>query len=572
MRAASLLLALLGFGLAACRSEGGSAPLASAAPAEAPVPASLLAELSLGNPQETWRRLRLLGGAGAEALPVSLPLLLLTSLSLPPSAAGSIDGALPMVGVLLSGPEGQPDAVVGIHVTSGAELVATLSLGASAKFRAKSLGTSLIELEPVPSTDPVRPAGVLGVSGNYLLVATRGEALVAAGRFVAQSVARRARAEPGLGVRASERVLARSVAGTLREVWRARQRSLAERAQAQRETKGRPADFADPEALLAGADNMVESFLGVLESSREISLGVTAEEDRLRLELVLVPGQEGAAALLANELVVGPLSPLLDLPERAQFALAFRGDDSVGVGANGGMGASFARLFGERLSPEQTARIVKAFEGLRGSCQGAGVLGLITEPEPILLSTCELAPPGGFSGAIAEVLTLLELPPIGAWLADSWGRPKLVLPAKSAVGPARARLRFVRSRPPLLAHGAGVNARSPLALPKELALAWEERSGVGYAAISTAADSGLGAFADARRLSSAPWLARTQQRLGAGVAFALFADAGLLGVSGMESAPLLLTFGKHGEGIVMGLEASPAALSALSKVFALGLR
>ena len=62
------------------------APAASASLAEAVAPASLIAELSLGNPKETWQRARLLGGNYAQALPSSLPVLLATSLSLPPSA------------------------------------------------------------------------------------------------------------------------------------------------------------------------------------------------------------------------------------------------------------------------------------------------------------------------------------------------------------------------------------------------------------------------------------------------------------------------------------------------------
>jgi hypothetical protein len=514
-----------------------------------------LAELSVGNPKETWQKARLLAGDRASALPSSLPVLLTTSLSMPPSAAGSLDETVPMVGVVLAGKEGgEPDAVLGMHVSSGAELVASLTLGEAAKFRRVELIPGLVRLVPAPGAPEFN--GALGVSGNYLLLSTRLEALKEAGRFVSESVTRRARQDPGVMLRTNEKVLAGSLSRTLREAWAERRSALAKHDRAQRQAKGRAPDFADPEVLLGGIDNIVESWLGVLESSRELSLNLLPQAERLVLELTLVPGAEGAAKSLHGELVVGPLAPLLALPDSAGAALLLRGDDKPDAKAAPNIGASLARLFGERLAPEHATKMQQAFEALEKSRRGATVFGLISVPAPALLATCELADGEAFVAAVAEVLRLLELTPVSSWLASTVGKPALELP-RASTGPRRARLRFQRAAP-----------RAVAALPSELHLTWEARDGVGYLVVSPDAKLGLAPFGAANRLASSAWLTQTQQRLDER-ALAFFADMRLVQPEHAPPAPLLLTFGKQADRITISLDAAPAALHAVAGLFAL---
>ncbi|HKY39721.1 MAG TPA: hypothetical protein VJN18_27475 [Polyangiaceae bacterium] len=537
--------------LAGCRSREAPAPVASAAPAEVPVPATLLAELSVGNPKETWQRARLLGGDLAQALPSSLPVLLTTSLSMPPSAAGSLDETLPMVGALLAGKDkAQPDAVLGMHVTSGAELVASLTLGEAAKFRRVELAPGLVRLLPAPGAPEFN--GALGVSGNYLLLATRVDALAEAGRFVSESVTRRARKEPGLALRTNEKVLSGSLSRTLRDAWASRRAALAARDRAQRQAMGRPPDFADPEVLLGGIDNIVESWLGVLESSRELSVNLLLLDDRLVLELTLLPGAEGAAPLLYKELSTGPLAPLLALPESTSLALLLRGDERPSADAAQNAGASLVKLFGDRLAPQQASKLLKAFEALNRSRRGATVVGLIGAPAPAVVATCELADAEAFPGAVADVLRLLELGPVSSWLGATIGKPTLELGRVAGIA-HRARLRFQRS-----------GQRVPAALPHELHLSWEARDGVGYLVVTPDAKLGLSSFAAEARLSSSGWMTQSQARLGER-ALGFFADTRLMRPGAAEPAPLLLTFGKQAERIVVSVDAAaPSALHALA--------
>jgi hypothetical protein len=550
--ATSLGAALLLIASAACRSSDPPAPAAASLP-EAVRPASLVAELSLGNPKETWQRLRLLGGDLAQALPSSLPVLMATSLSLPPSAAGSLDETVPMVAVLLSRPDhAEPDAVLGMHVVSGAELVASLTLGDGAKFRRVELAPRVVRLLPAPGAAELD--GALGVSGNYLLLGTRVEAMTDAGRFVAESVSKRARSAPGITLRASQSVLGGALAQHLRAAWQAQHAALSARARAEREAKGRPPDFADPEVLLSGADNMIESWLSVLESSRELSLGLTPGPDRLRAELLLAPGTEGAAPLLFRELVVGSNAPLLELPVAARAGLLLQGDAQATTSS---LGASIAKLFGERLSPEHAARVSKAFDNLARSRRGASVFGLLPAPVPALVVSCELSGDGQFADAFAEVLSLIELPAVSGWLTRTVGKPSLEL-TRAAGGTRNARIRFRRTAGP----------PSP-SLPKSLNVSFRARDGRGSIVVSAEELVDLDALSGQPRLGSLNWFSDSQQGLSNSTALSLYADARLLAPGGPDEAPILLSFGKKDEQTALGLDVSAPALAALARRFAL---
>jgi hypothetical protein len=532
-----------------CRSKDAPAPAPSAVLSEAPAPNSLVAELSVGNPKETWLRLRALGGDLAQALPSSLPVLFATSLSLPPAAAGSLDETVPLVGAILSRPgSSQPDAVIGVHVLSGAELVASLTLGDSAKFRRVELGPRLVRLVAAPGAAELN--GALGVSGNYLLLASRVEALSEAGRFVAEGVARRARKEPGLTLRASERVLREALAPRLREAWQARRGALSARDRAERDAKGRPPDFADPAVLLAGADSTVESWISVLESARALELSLTPEANRLRAELSLTPQAEGAAALLSRELVTGPIAPLLALPPSALAGVLMQGEPNPSVESAEAFGTSVRELFGERLTAEDADKLVKTLASLVRARHGATVLGFVPAPKPALLITCQVADAEAFQRALGDALGLVQLPAVGNWLAGTVGKPSLSL-VQPADGRRKARLRFARR-----------SAGSALPLPPTLYITWEAKDGVALVVVSPDEVLGSASFGGVS-LAASPFLAPIQRDWAERAALSVFADARLVAPGGPDEAPVLLAIGKRDERITVSLDVSAGALRAL---------
>lgn len=547
MLGAGLVLALV-----ACRSSSDApAPAALALP-EAAAPASLVAELSLGNPKETWRRLRALGGARAEALPSSLPVLLATSLSLPPAAAAGLDEALPIVGVILARAErSEPDVVLGMHVVSGAELVASLSLGDGAKFRRVELGPRVVRLVSAPGAAEFD--GALGVSGNYLLLSTSPDALKDAARFVAEKVSKRARSDPGLSLSAGQGVLGGLLARRVREAWQALRVQLSAQERAAREAKGRAPDFADPAVLLSGADGTVESWLSILESSRDLSFSVSPESDRLRVELRLTPADEGPALALHQQLVVGSSAPLLELPAEARAGLLLRGGTQTSEST---LGTGLANLFGERLSAAHAARLSRAIEAFAKSRRGATVFGLVPAPAPALVVRCELGDGAAFSQSLSELLRLIELPAVSGWLSATLGRPSLER-GKTKAGAERARIRFARS------------ASQAVALPKSLGLTWEAQGETGVIVVSQDGSLEPGAFDQGPRLRTRPWFGGDTAAASEQIALALYLDARLLAPGGPDEAPLWLSFGKQGAQTAFSLELSASALSALARRFAL---
>lgn len=553
MRLALLTLAALLLAPAACRSTSSHEPApASAALPEAVAPASLVAELSLGNPKETWRRLRLLGGERAQALPSSLPVLLATSLSLPPSAAGSLDESLPMVGVVLArSGRPQPDVVLGMHVVSGQELVASLTLGDAAKFRRVDLAPRVVRLVSAPGAAEFD--GALGVSGNYLLLATHVDALTEAARFLAEKVSGRARTAPGLTLSAEQGALGGALVGRLRAAWQAERARLSADERAAREAKQRPADFADPAALLAGADNTVESWLSVLESSRELSLELSPELDRLKVEAQLTPGANGAASLLLRELVVGASAPLLELPGSARAGLLVRGEAEP---AEDSLSAALGKLFGDRLTAPQTERLSRALAAFSKSRRGTTVYGAVPGPVPALVIRCELADAAGFSKSFGEVLSLVDLPAVSNWLAATLGKPTLER-RQALAGVERATVRFARRSAP---GGSG--------LPKSLTFSWQARGDVGVIVVSPDAALDPSVLERAGSLEASPWLTQSAQDA-AQAALALYVDMRLLLPGGPDDAPLWLSFGKKADKIGSSLEVSAPALSALAGRFAL---
>jgi hypothetical protein len=294
--------------------------------------------------------------------------------------------------------------------------------------------------------------------------------------------------------------------------------------------------------------------LSVLESSRELSLGLSPDADRLRAELLLAPNADGAAALLLRELVVGSSTPLLDLPVGARAGLLLRGDAKA---APSSLGASVGKLLGDRLSGPQAARLGKAFDDFAKSHRGATVLGFVPAPAPTLVVRCELSGDGAFSDAFADVLSLIELPPVSSWLSRTVGKPSLEL-KRATTGAGRARIRFRRA-----------TTAASLPLPPSLNVSFEARDGVGSIFVSADELVDTGVLSEQPRLGSLSWFAGSQQGMSDTTALGLFADARLLAPGGPDDAPILLSFGKKADHVALGLEVSAPALAAIARRFAL---
>ncbi|MET0794451.1 MAG: hypothetical protein ABW061_23215, partial [Polyangiaceae bacterium] len=131
------------------RASGKASSSAVPALPDLPEPPGVLGELSLAHPDVTYRALRELGSPLSSLLPAGFPMFAATLAGLPPLSADSFDADLPGVGLLVQGSAGEPGWVLAAHVVSGPELVAKLSTGDRAPFRAVAIGNAgLKALEP----------------------------------------------------------------------------------------------------------------------------------------------------------------------------------------------------------------------------------------------------------------------------------------------------------------------------------------------------------------------------------------------------------------------------------------
>lgn len=269
------VIVLLGAVCLTCRSKHEGNEIASARPALPSPPKSLLLELVIPAPQQSWEQLRTGLGPRGKLLPSRYPVLLSSQLGASPVLSGRFLPELPVVGAVSA--IGQAlEWVIGFPVQSGAELVAELTTGNNAPFRAL----------PVPHLVLLERSGPrsFAVANNRLLVGSSRAALENLGAFVARKDAHEQTTQAAAHLR-----LAQGVGPVLRE-WAALQsgqwsQQIRQSLQVQRRTlPGEP--LGDPEALLEK-----------LEQQRATALELLGRVTGGQLALSVDAAQLGSAAL-----------------------------------------------------------------------------------------------------------------------------------------------------------------------------------------------------------------------------------------------------------------------------------
>jgi hypothetical protein len=364
-----------------CRKESapaaGSAAVAVPDLPPVPDPAGLMAELWVSDPDRSWRKLRNQAGSRPALLPASFPMLAATLLELPHAVAGMFDANVPLLGALVTDPSGSAAWVLGLHVKSGRELAAALTSGADASYASRTDEASgVLLLEPKSKSNPTQPA--LGIVGNYLLVAESASVLFLAGPFVARTLPKRPPPSESIVLTARQQALAGPVAKQLQRLWREQASELKTLDQRNRQDRGgRAPDFGDPLAALNGVGASVDTLVELLKSARELRVVLEPLDDGLELRAELTPGQEGPAAEVVRELVVGGVEPLLTLPKNTLFGVLSRGSSSQREESAKSMSTRLRALFGERLSDGDKALIDETFVQLARGRGDFAAYGLI---------------------------------------------------------------------------------------------------------------------------------------------------------------------------------------------------
>jgi len=543
-------------------SERGSSSAAAVLP-DLPEPAGVLAELSVARPEVTFRSLRELGRPLSGLLPSGFPMLAATSLGLPPLAADSFDPELPVVGLLIQNGASAPSWVLALHVVSGAELIAKLSTGAHAPFRAVAgsrAGLKLLEPSAEKSASGVKARAALAVFDNYLLVSDSAESLALAGPYTARMLPKRPPAAAPVALRFSHAALENKVVPALRGLWAAYRTQLAHLDRSDRSAHGgRAPDFADPAQVILGADTLVESLLGLIDGAAALELDFEPYTDRMDATVLLEPEAGSDVQAKLAGLAAADARALLGFPVETQFALGLSRTEEDRESAGKAAGDDWVRLLGARLSERdalQLRAVLADWELGRGTQTSYGFLGGADSGAFLVASVADAA---RLKRAGAGFFGLLALPGLRAPLVEFLGQPRV----SDGAAPADALADVTRKRLTFSAPAAGKSQVPPLSF------AWlvEERSA--FAAAGKNADASLKSVVRSARgehstLGTQPGVADSVQRIGDRAALFAYVDArAALGASPEPAAlpaPLFVSLGKRERGVALRVEIAKPAL------------
>jgi len=526
--------------LAGCRRKT-SAPLPAAVSSAPTRPREVLAELVLAEPRALWPRLTEVLGPVGRGLPQAPELALAAFLGVPALSANSFDFRSPLVMSWVAADA--PGLVIGVHLESGPELVAKLTTGVAPTHRVERRG-------PLSLVFSLADAGrfAFAICGDSVLVGPR-TTVERVGEYVARGLAPKAQARAPISLYAPGEALRAFGGPALRAAWTARRAELLAALTREQVQRGRPADFAEPQALLAWLDEWMQMLIAVVESARELRGDLSVAGESVALELELEPEPAGAGQAFAQSLQGGDAAALGALPAETAVGVLLRRGASEPPNRT-----TLARaLFGSRPSERDQLSLERAFSDIdagRGDVQAFA-----------LLADLSVVWRGGVNDAtrlragIAALLPLLTRKPWSEALTAAFGRPTLVQQPVENMDDATLQ----RTRLSL--------AKAGVAAPKtyELASLVSARrfvmtfSSAGTSLLDRALAAEVGGAGLAGQPSLAPLIADRHD-----VSYAAVADFSRLGLAAPGSpAALGADFGARDGALCLSLRADAAALRAL---------
>jgi hypothetical protein len=445
--------------------------------------------------------------------------------------------------------------VLGVHLESGPEFIAQLTTGNSPTHGVqREAGLAVLTALKAPEASP------LAVQGDVLLIGPRA-GLLRAGSYVARVLLPKATADGPITASLSGDSLRTLAVPALRALWQRRQGALEEAQRRAEQEHGRPADFADPGALLAGVRQGLETALSVLASAEKATAELTLHAESLEFLARLWPTRGGAGEQWAQSLPLGATGALGALPARTVLAVLLRRSPDP---ATRNLAERVTALLGAKATAGDGRSLTDALGALdsgRGNVQAFGVLDDLNlvwrgdVADPVLMRR-------GLKSTFAAFTKRPLVDPVSVFL----GRPVLVQTTSRIenvdVPADRALFRLTPASPSKAPSGRQLEVLSLVESNRFLVVA---ASGAPPALAEVlAAERGAGSLGESE--SAARLLARSPQ-----AAFLMFADLGRFaaGAAGAATkAPLTFTLAQRENNPEFAVRASQGALRVL---FARGL-
>ncbi|MEP7126091.1 MAG: hypothetical protein ABJE95_34480 [Byssovorax sp.] len=399
--------------LGASLGLGGCAPQAPQEVAAAvedlspvPAPEGHLADLFVPAPDATWTKARALVGGPAAFFPQSFGALAATLLKLPVTVAAEIDGAVPVIGASLKKAATPAQAAIGIHVKAGGRFVDQLTKGPDARFVGKLDEASRITVLTTKSDTPgATPPVAMGVLGNYLLIALNPADLAAVGPYVARTLASRPAPKEDVAIEVPEAALSGPVLAEAQRSWDTTRKGL--------DQLGAP--------VLLPVSSTVEMLLGVLADSKQARFTIDLGDTAVHARMTMTPKPGGGAATKAlEEMAVGDVAPILDLPQSALLGVLWREPAAVRAASIPKQADALSARLGPDAKPEDKEAILAALraeDSARGDWVALGMSLDATGPNAMVRAP--LVDEGQMAKALKQLIALTKLASVKAQLKES---------------------------------------------------------------------------------------------------------------------------------------------------------
>lgn len=374
-----------------------------------PIPADLVADVFVPNPDAAWAKARVAVGGPAMFLPATTGALAATLLGLPLIVASEIDGNVPVVGAVLDGRDGgKPRAAIALHLRAADKFIHQVTTGENARHVSRvDEQTKITLIEPKGGGTG---SAALGVLGNYLIAAPTAAELVDVGPYVVRNLTTTKMPKNDMTFELPRAALEGPVTKTVRSKWdgikpRPRTNSTA--------AAGASASLPSP------LQSFVDGVLGVLGEIDRAKVTVDFDEQAAHVRFLGTPRSPVAAGSRVATMTVGDPSKLLELPAATDVALYIHDAAEVRESDAKGYATALATAIGKDVSDDDRAAMEKALLSLaksRGDTFAAGFSILPTGPAAFVKSS--VTDRDGFGKAIDDLFGLVERKPVARWLGD----------------------------------------------------------------------------------------------------------------------------------------------------------
>lgn len=537
--AATAALALAAPALAGCSSCGkpdgpppGEAP--AALEEKVPAPDDLLADGVALTPNATWGRIQRGVGGALGLMPQTTGSVMCSLAGVDLAMGPEIDGTSPVY-FALAGEVEAPAWIVVAKLVELRKARGVLLESETAKYTGREEGSLTVLTPKGGAAGAAAPVGVGITRSGYFVVAKDAATLTRLAPYATRTLPRESPPRAPVHVEVRPKALAGRLRPLLERRWQATMSELLESDAKMRSAHGgRAPDFAEPKAIVAVADGLVQRRLGALGAIEKLGVDLEASDEDVHIAAELV-GEEGDGGL--SPMTVGSTSPLLDVPKDAIAALLTRSAPEERAADAKDIEAALLTTLGPRLPEAEAAKLRSAIGGFargRGDALTLVALGGERKAKGLVLRTPVSAKDAELARrSVSDAADLLRAPAF----KDPLRLKKVARTTGDAKGVGKCDVLEV------LIEGKGK-------LPDtKLGLAWEAEGGMLCAALG---DDPLELVARASRpeqkLSDEKTLAAYVEALGKEASFVLLGQPFLVDQSKpVPTAPAVLAWGARGE-------------------------